>query len=490
MTSVATDGSMGPATAGAPVTPIAWRQLPPPARQPRALVALAAALVWALGGTGWSWWLFAGLPLAYLLTAAVALFAKIHDIRVHQLHAAGGAIGTLMGLLAVFFNPGWSALLASLLSAWAFVQAGRVALRMEPRYENAEAPEERAGVDAKAAVDEALIAYFVGVARIPAGPGAEAMCLEGLRLETVLREQGWTADPDRYHRAPTVPDAVTSESRRWRGMGYERISYASGFVPYPELPGAAAWSAHVANQRSVLRVFRHPGADRPWLFCIHGYRMGMNWLDMGLFPPEVLHKKLGYNLLLPTLPLHGPRKIGAKSGDHYLDGDLLDLLHAQTQALWDLRRALAWLRDREVAPKVGVYGVSLGGYNAALLATQEAELDFVLGGVPLADMPSVLWRHLPDAHARFYAQHGLSEERYRAILSVVSPLHSPVRLPVERLHLFAAAADRIVTPDHPLMLARHWGTPVRWYQGSHLSIRHERETRAALKDAIARAGWR
>jgi len=472
------------------VKAIVRRQGPPPATQPRALVAIIAAAAWAWGGAGWSWWIFAALPVAYLVAAAVALFAKIHDLRVHQLHAAGGVLGVVLSIPALLCGGGWPALTAGLLSAWAFVTAGRVALQSEPRYEGAEAPEMHALVDTKAAVDEALLAYFIGVAKIPSGPSAEAMCLEGMRLEAVLKEQGWSADVSRYHQTPRRPDGVTSESGRYKGLAYERISYASGFMPHPELPGASAWSAHLANQRSVLRVFRHPGPDRPWLLGIHGYRMGDNWMDFGLFPPEVIHKKLGYNLLLPTLPLHGPRKVGPKSGDQYLDGDLLDLVHAQTQALWDLRRALAWLRDREIAPRVGVYGVSLGGYNAALLATAEAELEFVVGGVPLADPAAVLWRHLPRLHERFYAQHGLTEARYRSILNVVSPLARPVLVAKERLHLFAAAADRIVPPDQPLLLSRHWGVPVRWYQGSHLSIRYERATREALQAAIKGAGWR
>ncbi len=469
---------------------IARRELPPPATQPRAAVATLAALAWVFGGDGWSWWLFAALPTAYLLAAAVALFAKIHDLRVHQLHAAGGVLGTLLAIPALLSGGGWAALLAGALSAWAFVTAGRVALRYEPLYEGADAPEARVPVDAKAAVDEALLAYFVGVAKIPGGPGAEAMCLEGLRLEAVLKDHGWDRDLASYHATPSAPEAVTTEARRSHGLSYERVSYPSGFVPHAELPGAAAWSAMQPNQRSVLRVFRHLGADRPWLMCIHGYRMGDNWLDFGLFPPAVLHKKLGFNLLVPTLPLHGPRKVGGKSGDQYLDGDLLDLVHAQTQALWDLRRAIAWLRDRETQPQIGVYGVSLGGYNAALLATVEAELAFVVGGVPLADPAGVLWRHLPRLHERFYAQHGLSEARYRSILNVVSPLARPALPDKSRLHLFAAAADRIVPPDQPLLLARHWDVPVRWYQGSHLSIRQEPVARATLKAAMRGAGWR
>src|SRR3546814_12664071 len=77
---------------------------------------------------------------------------------------------------------------------------------------------------------------------------------------------------------------------------------------------------------------------------------------------------------LPVLPLHGPRSTGLRSGDHYLDGDMTDLVYAESQALWDLRRTLAWLRANESGARVGVYGISLGGYNAALLSGYDKEI--------------------------------------------------------------------------------------------------------------------
>ena len=470
--------------------PIPRRQPSPSGQQPVAVFGLLAAAAWALGGSGWSWWLFAALPLAYLLSAAVTLLAKVHDLRVHQLHAAGGALGVVMALLALLAGGGWAALVAGLLSAWVFVVAGRTALRFEPLYKGATEPEVRPAVAAKAAVDEALLSYFVGVAQIPAGPEADAMCAESARLEAAIKAGGWSDAPGPLYGTPTPPTGLTVLPQKYKGIAFDQFSYASAFRPNEALADIPSWMGEAANQRSVLRVFRHAGADRPWLLCIHGYRMGANWMDFGLFPPEVLHRKMGFNLLMPTLPLHGARKVGRKSGDQYLDGNLNNLFHAQTQALWDLRMALAWLRDREAKPKVGAYGISLGGYNAALLATVEAELDFVVAGVPLADPAGVLWRHLPTLHARYYAERGLTESRHRAILKPVSPLAQPALLPKERLHLFAAAADRIVPPDQPLLLSRHWDVPVTWYQGSHLSVRHERAARTVLKAAMQGAGWR
>jgi len=469
---------------------IRYRQTPPTRIELRALIPLAAALSWYLGGTGWSWWPLALLPIAYCTTAGIALLAKIHDLRVHQIHAAGGGLGTLLAVPALLLGGGSGALIAGFFSLWTFLIAGRVAVRYEPLFEDATPPEARPMVDAKAALDEALMAAFIGIARIPAGAAAGAMCLEALRLEGVLDEHGSIRKPASFHQKPTAPTAVISDAKRWLGVDYESLSFPSGYLPHAVLPGAAAYASHLPNQRMQMRVFRHPGGPRPWLLCIHGYRMGLDFMDLGLFDPRFLHKKLGLNLLVPVLPLHGARRRGPLSGDDYLDGNVLELLHAQAHALWDLRRAIAWLRDREPDARVGAFGVSLGAYNAALLATYESTLDFVLAGVPLTDAAAVIWRHVPGVHRLFYDQHGMDEKRFARILTPVSPLALPPLVPRDARHLFAATADRVTPPNQALKLGQHWQVPVQWYQGAHLTVRSERQLRVSLETALRSVGWK
>lgn len=467
-----------------------YRQSPPKRFEMGALVPALAAMAWVLGGTGWKWWLLAIWPAALATTAAVALLAKIHEQRIHQIHAFGGLLGAALALPSLLIGGGWPALLAGGLSLWSFCLAGRIALSYEPHYLGAEPPLARLDVDAKAALDESLMSVFVAIAKIPAGHGAEVMCLQAKRLEAAMDEQGWINHPASFHLAPLAPNATTRSLHRWRGIDYEKLRFSSGFTPHAQLPGAANYASYAANQQACIRVLKHPGAARPWLMCVHGYRMGIDRMDLGLFNPGYLHKKLGFNLLLPVLPLHGPRKVGRLSGDEYLDGNVLELLHAQAHALWDLRRSLAWLRDQETSPQIGVYGISLGGFNAALLAGYEAQLDFVVAGIPLADPARALWRFLPEVHRRFYHQNGMSEARFARILTPVSPLALPPKIAAERLHIFAAAADRIVTPDHPVKLGKHWQAPVQWYQGSHLGISAERLPRQVLAAAFSQAGWR
>ena len=58
-------------------------------------------------------------------------------------------------------------------------------------------------------------------------------------------------------------------------------------------------------------------------------------------------------------------------------------MHALTQTAWDIRRLLAWLRD-EGAERVGITGLSLGGYSTALVASLEDNLECAIAGIPAA----------------------------------------------------------------------------------------------------------
>src|SRR3546814_1098074 len=117
---------------------------------------------------------------------------------------------------------------------------------------------------------------------------------------------------------------------------------------------------------------------------------------------------------------------------------MTDLVYAESQALWDLRRTLAWLRANESGARVGVYGISLGGHNAALLSGYDKELDFVVAGIPVVDLAQALWSFAPPGHRAYYAEHGLTEALYRNILKPVSPLTRAPLLDRDRLFIVGA----------------------------------------------------
>jgi hypothetical protein len=460
----------------------------PSSWQPLSLLPIAVGLYWLLADQGFGWLLLSALPGCVLLAAGMVLLLVPGDPRVPALMALGAVLGVLLAPL-VWLVSGFETLFYTVLGSLACVAvAGRIGLNAARRYADAPAPELSTEMSLKAALDEAMLGFFVVSARMPSGTVAERMLEDVQTLEQAITDNGWLDDPSLMHAAPAAPEQTQIERARLWGSDYEVLRYDSEFVAPPGLP-PAGWLQAQSNSGCHVRILRHPGAPRPWMMCLHGYRMGMPWMDLGLFPPAWLHERLGLNVIQPVLPLHGPRRVGALSGGRFLDGDLLDLVLAQTQTLWDIRRSLAWLRAQEPDARVGVYGISLGGYNAALLSAYEPGLDFVVAGIPVIDLAAALWGFLPPAHLDYFTAGGIDEARYRRLLSVVSPLSRAPLPSRERLHIFAGTGDLIVSPRHPLALSQHWQVPVSWYQGSHLSIRGERVSRQVVAAAIREAGW-
>jgi hypothetical protein len=347
-------------------------------------------------------------------------------------------------------------------------------------------PQASAQLAAKVALDDAILASMAVTAPLPHPGDAERIRTEVQHALELYRVRGWLEEPESYHQRPPPLDDPELQPARVARMDYEHLSFESGYEPPAHVPGRERWLSRNSNRTAHAWVLRHPGEPRPWLLCIHGYQMGHPAVDLRAFRARRLHRQLGLNLVCAVLPFHGPRKAGWRSGDGFITGDYLELLHAEAQAMWDLRRILSWIRSQS-APAIGVYGLSLGGYNTALLAALEEDLACAVAGIPATDFTRLAWRHGPQVLVRHAERLGIVRDDVQLLLSVVSPLVLRPRVPLEGRYIFAATADRLVPADQVYDLWIHWGRPrIAWFQGSHLSFQWEPEVAATLDAALAR----
>lgn len=452
---------------------------------------ILAGIAWL--GSGWCSGIGAGLiasvPGALLLASGVALLLWPGDRQISHYMALGGVLSVLLAVPLILLDGVLPGIVLGVLGAGGFVTAGYAALYQAVTAPGVPRPEINRKTAAKAAMDEALLAYFVASARVPTGERAAADADEMIAARACIREHGWSQSPERLHTPPSAPQAAALGARRAAGRRFLHLRFASDYQPHPELPGGQRWLAHQANQNVHAWVFRHTDHPRPWILGIHGYQMGTPQIDFSLFQIDWLHHELGCNVVLPVLPLHGPRKAYARSGRGYLDGYVCDLLHAEIQAVRDLRRTLAWIRQQQAEPSIGVLGFSLGGYNAALLAALEADLQCVVAGIPMTDAPETVLRHLPELHRNYLISCGLTPEVAAEVMGPVSPLQLPPRVPHDRRFIVAAAGDQLVPPTQPARLFEHWRQPsMHWYQGAHLSVRREAGVKSFIDNALRQSG--
>lgn len=345
---------------------------------------------------------------------------------------------------------------------------------------------------ANVALDEAILTMAMGPSRMPRRADIERVSHELSDAVELFDARGWIDDPASYHDTPPTLDGVQLKSGWAHRLRYERLLYMSEYEPHAGEPGRERWLDYHTNRTASAWVLRHPDAGerpRPWLVCIHGFGMGQAFMDFPAFHAAHLHHDLGLNLVGPVLPLHGHRKVGRLGGDQFLSFDLMNSVHGLAQAVWDIRRALSWVRAQPGGDRVGVYGVSLGAYTASLLAALDGDLEAVVAGIPVSDFPSLFAAQSPPVIRERSIDAGILGGPAERVHQVVSPLAVPPLVPKDRRFIFAGLADRMSHPRQAHNLWRHWDEPrLRWYPGNHVGYLWSDRVRAFVDEVLIHRG--
>ena len=335
------------------------------------------------------------------------------------------------------------------------------------------------------AVDELTVSAAYLLTRRSAEQVTEQAVDDARAAVAALRAIGAIDDPRLVHTVPGPPTEVRVTRRRRAGIDFEHLSFVSQYEPPVELPGAQRWADGEANRRTHAYLLRHGDRPRPWAVVLHGHRMGEP-RDLRFLGSRRLQQSLGVDVAHLVLPMHGPRgRVGAQP---FPGVDPVTNLLGMAQAVLDARTLIDWLRLGDRMP-VGLYGVSLGGHVAGMLAGLDSDLACVVAGVPTSDLSTML---ADTMRARWgeetvQSSHVLDPDA-RLLSRVVSPLAFPPLVERKRLFIYAAIGDRLVTPQQAVALWEHWDRPdIRWLQGGHI-VNNLAASRRFVIDAFAACG--
>lgn len=275
-----------------------------------------------------------------------------------------------------------------------------------------------------------------------------------LRLITFYDPDDW--DPGRrpFFYLPDEPPSIEVIETKQFGPGRrDLIRYPSRYVPRnPEV--VDRFNRRRENLSGYLHLWRHgDSADRPLVLIIHGLMMGGPAKARRMFKVDRLFE-LGLDLALYTLPGHW-RRSDFPLFQRLLDpADLPLTVERMAQNVHDLHSALMLLRQLGYE-NVGVIGASMGGFTAALYATQiTGGPDFIFLAVPAV----TVGRYLRPSRFRFgFPVDSELVRSTRRAQELCSPLYLKPSYDVDRIRVVAHAGDRVCEAEETRRWVGSWG---------------------------------
>ncbi len=299
----------------------------------------------------------------------------------------------------------------------------------------------------------------------------------------LLAERGWLTDPRGFHAKPPPPEHVVVEPARWNAFRYEQLFFESGYVSPEGSTGAASRWLAAPNRIAYAYLLRHPDGDHPWMVLQHGLGAGQVW-DFFMMGAHHFHRDLGYNVIAPIAPYHGPRRVFHRSGTGMTSFDYVRNLHAFGQATWDIRRCISWVEGQGAGP-VAHYGISLGGYLVSLVAGVDDRVGTAIAGIPTIDMAASLRSRTPAYRRVEVERAGLLEDCLEVIHQPISPLRFTPLTAQHRRFIYAGVGDQVTGPRDAYRLWQHWSRPnVLWFRGAHLGTMHGRRVKQFVDGAL------
>jgi hypothetical protein len=406
--------------------------------------------------------------------------------RVPRRAIAAGLATLGLGLAWAVGGVGLGGWLTLLLGLAVVAEGVQLSLAAEPVPPGLPLPSTRsARLTAAIAADEVLrFSWDLGGRITPSGEAG--WLADRLRAAAERsRAEGWLEDPALAHPRPPALEKPLMRSAELRGLGaVEHLRFESEFEPFdPE--AREAYLGVVPNREAHAWLFRD-GAPRPTLVCVHGYSGGRPTFDARALGVARLRERLGIDVALFVLPLHGARAQGRRSGAGFLDGDPLWTNAAMGQAVWDLRRLAGWLRA-EGAPVVGASGMSLGGYTTAVWASLDDRLACAIPIIPAVRLSRIVWHGFSPERRKVLEAAGVGEELLDEAWASHGPLRHRPAAALERRLLVGGLADRICAPADVRDLWEHWERPaLHWFPGTHIGPVGRAATDAAIEAHLRR----
>jgi pimeloyl-ACP methyl ester carboxylesterase len=257
------------------------------------------------------------------------------------------------------------------------------------------------------------------------------------------------------------PQEWDAYAESWRQKGVGEFYRAPEKIPGPLVSGRQQISSPIPCDREEnntvhLRVWPgREGLKSPAMILLHSL---FSASDVGYVHWASVLNRLGWTAIFYDLPYHYRRRPkGTWSGELVFGGNLIRSAETIRQAVAETRMVARMAREAG-APRVGLWGMSLGGWVASLTLCHEPDLTCAWLVQPIPDVGTAIWDS-PGGWVirRQMEARGLRREQASRMLPMVCPSFGKPKVSPDKILLVGGRYDRIARPAQLQNLAKEWG---------------------------------
>jgi hypothetical protein len=261
--------------------------------------------------------------------------------------------------------------------------------------------------------------------------------------------------PENFYRKSELPDYLFDIKKLNETIKYKSFSFTSPFATQFEENRNCFYKMFSTSSASTLLIFS-PGWARPNL------KMEQN------FCTKI--SKAGIDCILPTKPFHQERTPnGFYSGELFISANQLFTVTNFRQYVSELRQIVSYYRGRY--KKIGIVGMSSGGFQAGLLTTVE-DVDFYFPFITGAELGSITWNgSLTRFVKKDLIKKNVTETQLNSIWAIADQKYLGHNCKAKYIKQYISKYDGVVPTKYQLILNNIYKKPPIFYINSaHTSV--------------------
>jgi len=231
------------------------------------------------------------------------------------------------------------------------------------------------------------------------------------------------------------------------------------------------WDYH-PHKNIKFELWQHDGAARPTYIFMHGYNADGFNINHIIFSAKKLYRD-GFNICFLVLPFHNGKLSLKTSVWNFFDHGPAYSSEVFANAVSNCRSLITYLLEQKVASKIGIGGISLGGFVSSLVLSVDERVESAILLAPVYNAPDIFmdWFPLKGLFTKILGEENINFSEFRHAYALCNALTFKPKMNTQNIVILSGTFDIIAMPKHVRLLGEHWNQcDIYWLDYSHVGM--------------------